>query len=123
MNSADKMNPPIGDNNDTLDLEEVVAIVQTQNCDVECHGDEESTVPAEDNLQALAADAIIMEEGLFKFTTVRIRLVGEVVVLTKDLEEVVAIVQTQNCAEECAGAEESILSQQEMICRPLLQMQ
>ena len=84
------MNPPIENDNDTS--EEVVGVVPRQDCaeEEECTGEstisedeelaEESNVPAEDDLQALSADAIIMEEGVSKTVTVRIRLAGEVVV-------------------------------------------
>ena len=97
------MNPPIENDNDTS--EEVVGVVPRQDCaeEEECAEEstiskdeelaDESNVPAEDDLQALSADAIIMEEGLPKIVTVRILLAGEVV-----------LAEEEECAEESTVA-------------------
>ena len=109
------MNTPIEDENDTS---EELGLVHTQNCAEECAGAEESTVPAEDDLQALAADAIIMEEGLSKLVTVRIRLAGRVVLPTEDCAEVCtkaneSSVPAEEYYEECSVADESFLPEVE----------
>ena len=109
MNTADTMDPPIDD------------------CFLSIHWgggcDEESTIPAEEDLQPVAVDAIIMKGGVSRNVRVRIRLLdiyldtgnlGEVVVPTYECAKANdSSIPAEECAKACAKAEESSIPEED----------